>query len=135
VPVGERILVYDAKENVASVSFRGVHLKTTAEVDTHFDDLIRLWRQRCGGKKVYWVVDYADYSVDVRENESYTRNMKRIIDDTAVAIVRYGGTELQHAAVHLYSLRLHKTSHIYATREEALAVLDRLKKGTLKQAL
>jgi hypothetical protein len=61
--------------------------------------------------------------------------MKRIIDDTAIAIVRYGGTELLKATVNLYSLRLHKTSHVYANREEALAVLDKLKKGTLKQAL
>jgi hypothetical protein len=135
VPLGVRLLTYDSLENIASLSFSGVDLKTTDEVDAHFDDLIALWRRRCYARKVYWLVDYEDFRVDLKENEAYVRNMRRVFAETALAIVRYGGTSLTHAAVHLYSLRLHKSSLIYASRNEALEVITRLKAGTLKQEI
>ena len=131
--LGERFLAYNADENIAQLSFRDAHLKTPQEVNHHFDAVVALWRERCGGRKVYWLVNYEDFSVDMRQNGLYGERMLVVFDLTALAIARYGGSSMQKAAVHLYSMRLHKSSNFYASREEAMDVLRRLRDGEMKQ--
>jgi hypothetical protein len=131
--LGERIATYDPSENIANLAFKGVHLKTVDEVDAHFESTFRWWRTATGGKKVYWLVNFDDFSVDLRHSELYTEHMRRMITETAVAIARYGGGRLQQAAVDVYSLRLHKSSNFYENREQALQAIRKLRAGTLKQ--
>jgi hypothetical protein len=131
--LGERIATYDPGENIASLSFKGVHLKTVDEVDAHFESMFRWWRFSTGSRKVCWLVNFDDFSVDLRHSERYAEHMRRMFAETAVAIVRYGGGQLQQAAVDLYSLRLHKSSNFYENREQALLAIRRIRAGTLKQ--
>lgn len=121
---------YDANENIVYVSFPNVYLETQDDIRGHFDRILEFWERECKGKKVYYVVNYDGISISFRENQFYATQMKRVID-CAITIVRYGGDPLQRTAARLVNMRLHSPSHLYESREEALAVVRALKKGEM----
>jgi hypothetical protein len=124
--------VYDAEENVIYVTFpRRVHLETCEEIRKHFADAHAFWRDHCGGRKAYYVVDYDGFSVNLRENECYGEMMRPIVEECAITVVRYGGDALQRTAVRLYNMRLHAPSRLYESREQALEVVRALRSGTM----
>jgi hypothetical protein len=123
---------YDAAENIVHVTFPLVHLETRAEIGAHFDYAFRFWQEHCGGKKAYYVVGYDGFSVSLRENEFYAEQMRRIIDECAITVVRYGGDALQRTGARLYNMRLHAPSRLYESREEALSVVRALKSGAMR---
>ena len=128
-------LTYDAnEEDVVFVESPGVHLETQAEMRAFFDAVILSWRERCRGQKVYFVVCYDGFSMNLRENEYYARQLKRCMDECAKTIVRYGGNDLQRSAARIRGMKLHSPSHLYATREEALNVVREIKAGTMEIA-
>jgi hypothetical protein len=122
---------YDAAENIVYVTFPQVHLETAIQIREHFDRVIAFWKAHCKGKKVYYVVNYDGFTVNLRENDSYAQNMKRVADTCAITIVRYGGDSLQRTAVRLYNMKLHAPSRIYASRQEALEVVRAIKSGEM----
>jgi hypothetical protein len=122
---------YDPAQNIVFVTFPRVHLETAIQIREHFDRVIAFWKANCQNRKVYYVVDYDGFTVNLRENGSYAQNMKRVADTCAITIVRYGGDSLQRTAVRLYNMKLHSPSRIYGSREEALAVVRGLKNGEL----
>jgi hypothetical protein len=119
---------YDAIENIMYVSFPKVHLETKDEIRAHFDRVVAHWKGKCRGKKVYYVVNYDGFSVNLRENDFYASQMKRVVD-CAITIVRYGGDSLQRTGARLYSIKIHAASQIYDSREEALAVVRSIQSG------
>jgi hypothetical protein len=123
---------YDPVENVVYVTFPLVHLETRAEITAHFEHAYNFWRDNCGGRKAYYVVDYDGFSVNLRENEFYAEQMRRILDDCAITVVRYGGDALQRTGARLYNMKLHAPSRLYESREEALAVVRALKSGEMR---
>jgi hypothetical protein len=68
---------YDAKTNIVDVSFPKVHLESRDEIRAHFDRVLAFWREQCGGRKVYYVVNYDGFSVNLRENDLYAEQMRR----------------------------------------------------------
>lgn len=126
------VLSFNAKEKIVDVSFPPpeVRLETRQQIDDHFDFMMDWWRRTCG-EKVYFLVDYQNFFVDLKQNEHYGKRMKELIDAAALGVVRYGGDSIQRTGVRLYSLRLHSPSNLYASRDEALEVVERLRAGTL----
>jgi hypothetical protein len=122
---------YDPVENIIYVTFPVVHLETSSQIKEHFDRVIAFWRSSCKGRKAYYVVDYDGFTVNLRENEAYAQNMKRVSEICAITIVRYGGDALQRTAVRLYNMKLHEPSRIYASKDEAVAVVRALKSGDM----
>jgi hypothetical protein len=122
---------YDAAENIVYVTFPKVHLETQPEIRAHFERVLAFWRTNCGGKKVYYVVNYDGFSVNLRENDYYAQQMRRVLDQCAITAVRYGGDSLQRTAARLYSMKLHSPTRLYDTREEALKVVRALKAGEM----
>ena len=122
---------YDAAANTIYVTFPVVHLETQTEIREHFDRVIAFWRAHCRGKKVYYVVGYDGFSVNLRENEYYAKQMRRVMD-CAVTIVRYGGDALQRTATRLYNMKLHAPSRLYESREEAVRVVTALQAGEMQ---
>lgn len=108
-----------------------VHLETQTEIREHFDRVVTFWKTHCGGKKVYYVVDYDGFSVNLRENEYYAQQMRRVLP-CAVTIVRYGGDALQRTAARLYNMKLHAPSRLYASREEAVRVVRAIQAGEMQ---
>jgi hypothetical protein len=124
-------LSYDAVENIVYVTFPNVHLETQTEIREHFDRVVAFWKEKCRGRKVYYVVGYDGFSVNLRENDFYGQQMRRIVDDCAITIVRYGGDSLQRTAARLYNMKLHEPSQLYESREDAIAVVRAIKSGEM----
>jgi hypothetical protein len=124
---------YDSVENVIFVSFPNTKLDTQQQIREHFDRIVAFWEKNCGGKKVYYVVNYDNISISLKENEFYAQQMKRIIP-CAVTVIRYGGTELQRTGARLANIRLHTPSNLYESRDEALKIVRELKSGTISIA-
>ena len=122
---------YDAATNTIYVTFPVVHLDTQTQIREHFDRVIAFWQAQCRGKKVYYVVSYDGFSVNLRENEYYAEQMRRVMD-CAVTIVRYGGDALQRTAARLYNMKLHAPSRLYASREEAVRVVKAIQAGEMQ---
>ena len=122
---------YDPDENIVYVSFPKVHLETREEIRAHFDRVVDFWRRNCRGRKVYYVVDYDNFSVSLNETAYYAEQMQRVVEG-AVTIVRYGGDPLQRTHARLYNMKLHSPSRLYETRAEALAVVQALKAGEMQ---
>jgi len=130
-PVETSFQKYDAATNIIYVTFPVVHLETQAEIREHFDRVVAYWRANCRGKKVYYVVGYDGFSVNLRENEYYGQQMRRVME-CAVTIVRYGGDALQRTAARLYNMKLHAPSRLYESREAAVNVVKALQAGEMQ---
>lgn len=124
-------LQYDAATNIIYVTFPKVHLETPTEIKEHFDRVVAFWRDNCRGRKVYYVVGYDGFSVNLRENELYANQMRRVME-CAVTIVRYGGDALQRTAARLYNMKLHAPSQLYESREAAIAVVKAIQSGQMQ---
>jgi hypothetical protein len=125
-------LDYEAETNIIYVTFPQVHLETPTEIREHFDRVIAWWRDNCRNKKAYWVVGYDGFTVNLRENDYYAQQMKRIAEGCAITIVRYGGDSLQRTAARLYNMKLHAPSRLYDSKEEAIAVVKAIQTGQMQ---
>lgn len=123
---------YDPVENIVYVTFPNVHLETRADIRVHFAYAYNFWVDNCSGRKAYYVVGYDGFSVNLRENEFYAEQMRPILEDCAITVVRYGGDALQRTGARLYNMKLHAPSRLYESRDEALAVVRALKSGEMR---
>jgi hypothetical protein len=98
---------------------------------SYFDHTLRFWREHCEGRRLYVVVDYENLTTNIDELEFYASQVKRVLDEMAITIVRYNGTMLQRMAGRMTALKLHTTSKTYGSLEEALEVVRGLQRGTI----
>jgi hypothetical protein len=121
-------LLYDAAESIIYMSFpEPIELRTREQITAHFDRVLAFWRTHTGGKKVYFVVDFDNVTIDVTELEHYAAQSKRAHDLCAIASVRYGGNSLQRTATRLAGMKIQRPSNIFDTREEAIAAVRAMK--------
>jgi hypothetical protein len=109
-----------------------VELATRSDIEEYFAHCYRFWKRSCGGKKAYVLVDYSNLTTNLDEFDFYAEQIKRLIRDCAITIVRYDGSMVQRMAGRMTAIRLHTPSNTYANFEEALQVVKGLKKGTIK---
>ena len=57
---------YDPSANIVFVTFPRAHLETQEEIRHHFDTIVEFWQSNCRGRKVYYVVDYGQFSINLR---------------------------------------------------------------------
>ena len=125
-------LAYDPIENIIWMSFpTPVELNTRQQIAEHFGHVVKFWRTRAGGKKVYFVVNFDNVTINAGELEFYAEQTRRAHEMCAIASVRYGGNPLQRTVTRLAGMKIHLPSNIYETREEALAVVRKLKEGEI----
>lgn len=124
---------YDRAEQIIFVVHpRPVELATRADIAAYFDTGIAFWRRFCNGKRVFVVVDYSNLSSNLQEVEFYASQLKRVIEECAITVVRYNGNMLQRMTSRMAAIQLHTPSNTYRSREEALAVVRELKRGTIQ---
>jgi hypothetical protein len=124
---------YDPVENILFTSHpTPVVLKTQADIVAYFDFGVRYCRRHCGGRKVYVLVDYENMTVELDEIDFYASQVRRIISEIAVTIVRYNGNMLQRMAGRMTAIKLHTPSNTYPTREAAIAVVRGLQQGSVR---
>lgn len=117
---------YDAEENIVYVRFPNVTLETRDDIERHFDTAVDFWRAHCGGRKVFYVVNYDGLTINLRENDFYAEQLKRVLAN-AITVVRYGGDPLQRTAVRLVNMKLHSPTRLCESRDEALAFVRALR--------
>ena len=124
---------YDDVEKIIFVLHpQPVDLATRADMAAYFDTGIAFWRRNCRGQRVFVVVDYANLSSNLREVEFYASQLKRVIDDCAITVVRYNGNMVQRMISRMAAIQLHTPSNTYGSREEALAVVRGIKRGAIQ---
>jgi hypothetical protein len=117
---------YDPDENIVYVRFPTVTLETQDDIRRHFDAAVEFWSEHCGGRKVFYVVNYDGLTINLRENDFYAEQLKRVLP-LAITIVRYGGDPLQRTAVRLVNMKLHAPTRLCESLEEALAFVRALR--------
>ncbi len=123
---------YDAAARILFVSHpRPVVLTTREQMQAYFDQGLRYFRQHCDGRKVYVVVDYDNLTTNLDELDFYASQVRRIIDECAITVVRFKGSMLQRMAGRMIAMELHVPSNTYASLEEALEVVRGLRRGTI----
>jgi hypothetical protein len=123
---------WDSIEETIHVSHgEGVRLETVKDIDAYFDEVIRFWRANCGQRRVYFLVDWSGLYVNLKEVDAYGRNVRRIVDQCARAVVRFGPDRLHRAVFRSMAIKIHVPTTVYGSREEALAVIRGLKDGTV----
>lgn len=108
-----------------------IRLETAEAIDAFFEESIAFWKREVK-KRVYYVVDITNLSMNMQFVDVYARNIKRMLETCALTIVRYGGDPLQRTAGRIASMRLHVPSRIYETHEQALAVVHGLRDGSIQ---
>ena len=99
------------------------------QIAAHFEEVIGFWTSRAAGKRAYFVVDFDNITINVNELAYYAEQTRRAHELCAISSVRYGGNPLQRTVTRLAGLKIHRPSHIYETREQALAVVRALRVG------
>ncbi|WP_394831008.1 hypothetical protein LVJ94_31310 [Pendulispora rubella] len=123
---------YSASDAIVFVSYPpGFHLATRREIMDMFDQVVEFWQAKCRNRKVYYVVDYTNYTSNLSENDFYVTQVKRVIDQCAITIVRFGGDPLTRTGSRLRGMKLHVPTNLYATKDEALAIVHALREGRL----
>jgi hypothetical protein len=123
---------YDAARQIMFVSHpHPVVLQTRADIQAYFDEGIRHFREQCPDRKAYVVVDYDNLTTNMDELEFYANQVKRVMEECAITVVRYKGSLLQRMASRMIAIKLHTPSNTYSSLEEALEVVRGLQRGTI----
>jgi hypothetical protein len=109
-----------------------VELRTKADIEAYFDFGLRYWRRHCGGRKVYMLVDYANLTAELDEIDFYAAQIRRVISECAITIIRYNGGLLQRMAGRMTAIKLHTPSNMYPDRDAAIAIARGLKEGHVR---
>ena len=125
-------LRYDKSENIIFISFaEATELNTHAEIAGHFKRVVSYWRTHAGGKKCYFVVDIDNITINMKELAFYAQETDRAHAECAITSVRYGGNPFHRTLTRLAGMRIHRPSNLYATRDEAMAVVRALRSGEI----
>jgi hypothetical protein len=124
-------LAFEPREETTFVEMSGIVLQTRADIFEFFDYIDAWWRKTCNGTRVYYVVDYTGFTLNLRENDCFAERMKQTVDLSAITVIRYGGDDLQRSAARLRGLKVHAASNLYQTREEAIGVLQSIRAGAI----
>ena len=123
----EIIQQFHAPTRTVHLAFPRMHLETPTEIKALFDTAYAFWRSNCGGKPVYYLVDYGGLTFDLALIDFYAREQKRVMTQIALATVRYGGDPLQRAAARLVGVKNQVRSNLFESREEAEAALAKIR--------
>ena len=125
-------LRYHAADQLLEVVHpRPLELASRSEIQDFFHAVERFWRERCGKQKVYGLVCLDNITIPPQATQLYAEGLAPLLDRVFLAVVRYGGDPLHRTTVRLGGLMIHTPSRIYATREDALAVVRGLRAGTV----
>jgi hypothetical protein len=121
---------YDETENILTVSFEGFVFRTVEDVKEFIEAKEKICKSL--GKKCYFLIDYRRAcfgpEIDYKTLNFLGREIKRMMDQYALGVVRFGGALLDYLIIEKEGLLHHFDSNFYKTREGALNALKRMKK-------
>jgi hypothetical protein len=126
-------LTYDRAQNIVFMSFpEPEELSDRAAIAAHFRRVCDFWRANAGGKKSYFLVNLENITIDAVQLAFYVEETRKAHDLCALVSVRFGGNSLQRTVTRLAGMKIHRPSNIYETKEEALEVVARLRRGEIE---
>jgi hypothetical protein len=122
---------YSAKDNVWFVEvFARTHFTDVRQVSETFASCRRYWKAHIG-KRCYAVVDYTGTTIDKSIAPSFAEERQRIVSELTITTFRFTSDLEARAAIRAISIRIHQPSNLYASKEEALAVLQKIHAGVV----
>ena len=125
-------LSFDPVDRILFVGFAGFRPKNEEEIARAFDVIERFWLLECRGQKLYAVVDYTDFALDVTLTNAYATCVKRAVERYAITTVRYTTDLSTRATLRAVAVKSHLRSNLYSTREDAIAVVRGLRAQKVK---
>jgi hypothetical protein len=125
---------YDPDEQIMFVGFANQRFTSKEAIERAFATVRAFWRTKCGGRKVYAVIDYTNVEFDDSLTELYSSHVKRAVDEFTITTVRYTTDVHMRATLRVVGMTIHKPSNLYATREDAIEMVRalRAKKATVE---
>jgi hypothetical protein len=120
-------LSFDGNEQILFVGFAGLRMNTDAQIRGAFGAIERFWVSECASQKVYAVVDYTDFALDIALTDAYAECVKHAVETFAITAVRYTTDLSTRANLRAVAVKAHLRSNLYATREDAIAVVRGLR--------
>jgi propionate CoA-transferase len=120
-------LSFDRDEQILFVEFRGVRLDTREQVEAAFNAVRSFWRQHCGGRKVYALIDYANFHLRPELTDFYAQCVARIVDECTITTVRYSDDIAVRATMRVVGMKIHRPSNLYSSLAEAIEVVRGLR--------
>jgi hypothetical protein len=114
-------------DNFANTTFVDEH-----QVDRAFGDALRFWRTHASGRRVYIVVDYTGVVIDPKVVDYFARKRAESVSQFTLGAVRYGGDLATRTALRAMAVKTHIPSNLYATREDAIAIVRGLRSGRIE---
>lgn len=114
------------------VQFNGVKLETEGQIRRAFDVIYRFWTRDCGGKRLYCVIDYTDFSLDIALTDVYAAAVKEAVETYSITTIRYTTNLSARATLRAVAVKTHLPSNVYATREDAVAVVRGLRTNRIQ---
>lgn len=131
---GRPVLTFDRAEQILFVGFAGLDMQTEAQIASAFADVEAFWRHNCGGQKVYCVVDYTNFSLSVALTQTYAGYVKHAVETFGIAVVRYTTDVATRATLRAVAIKMHHPSNLYATREDAIAIVRGMRSNRIRVA-
>jgi hypothetical protein len=129
------VMSYDAREQIMYVGISNMALYTESDVASVFEDIRRFWVSRCHRRKVYAIVDYTNFVLNIDLTEQFAQFVKQATETYAITVVRYTSDLQARTSIRAVAIRIHKPSNLYATKHEALQIVRALKSKTIALAV
>ncbi len=129
---GRPVFSFDRAERILFVGFAGIDLQTAEQIARAFADIEEFWTRNCGGQKVYCIIDYTNFSLNVALTQTYAEYVKHAVETYGLAVVRYTTDVATRATLRAVAIKMHHPSNIYATREDAIAIVRGLRSNRIR---
>src|ERR1043165_8421565 len=114
--------------NLANTKFDSIEV-----IDAAFAEIDRFWKKRCG-KKVYCIIDYTNLTIEPGLLPYWSEKRTAAVKMYSVTAVRFGADLGTRVALRAMAIKTPVASNVYATREEAIAVVRGISQGTIQVA-
>jgi hypothetical protein len=119
---------YDPKKQILHVGLSGIRFDTLETTDRVFEAIRSYWRVHCRKQKIYAVIDYSGVVIEPAVFAHYIQCVKSVVDELAITTVRYSSDVLTRSKIRRMSVMIHRPSNLYETRQEALDVVEAIRK-------
>ncbi len=130
----EADFAWDPAERIFFIDVSGRSWTTEADVNAHFDRIVRLWQEWTGGVPTDMVAGYRGFTFDMRALGDVYRQRGQGVASTCfrgMNVLRWGLDDdpMLRTTQRIFAISTHRPSHIYSTRDEALEVLRGIRTG------
>ena len=137
MPNGTR-LMFDVDRQVVEVEYpnlranRRFFLNTEADLREHYQGLAKVCEELFNGKKVYWLLNYKNFDVNPDLRSHYVGVITELVARWSLAVVRYNSNLLQSTAIRFSTHQVNAPSHLYESRDEAMAAIEEMRRSAAK---